>query len=122
MPTTARGETFCRRGHLSRPVYTRLVRNGSACFLASGKFDGMHDLSVLRRRRRNTHGALINSQPPCVARNDGDSIGPATKALASSYDISSRAMRFDTCFEQRRPNPYAISVTDQAQFMLVGRW
>ncbi|KAK6767381.1 hypothetical protein RDI58_003827 [Solanum bulbocastanum] len=31
------------------------------------------------------------------------------------------AVRLDPCFEQRRPNPHAVSVADQAQSRLVGR-
>ncbi|KAK6780059.1 hypothetical protein RDI58_022243 [Solanum bulbocastanum] len=31
------------------------------------------------------------------------------------------AVRLDPCFEQRRPNPHAVSVADQAQSRLVGQ-
>ncbi|KAG5619496.1 hypothetical protein H5410_004714 [Solanum commersonii] len=45
------------RGHLSRTVLSGVWCGATfACFWESGKFDGMHGLSVLRRRRRCTHG------------------------------------------------------------------
>ncbi|KAK6768020.1 hypothetical protein RDI58_030127 [Solanum bulbocastanum] len=81
----------------------------------------------------------------CPCRNFSLPPTPLRKASASGHGMSCRAsgrvpgvhrrsysrtahewywacaVRLDPCFEQRRPNPHAVSVADQAQSRLVGR-